>query len=42
MHWHSLPANLLMALALIHATAALVHHYLWRDAVLRRMLPRRH
>lgn len=37
-HWHGLAANMLMALALFHA-AALVHHYVWHDAVLRRMLP---
>ncbi|GJD70515.1 hypothetical protein MMMDOFMJ_3464 [Methylobacterium gnaphalii] len=40
-HWHGLAANLLMGLALFHAAAALVHHYLWHDAVLRRMLHRR-
>jgi cytochrome b561 len=40
-HWHGVAANLLMAVALFHATAALVHHYLWQDAVLRRMLPGR-
>ena len=40
-HWHGLAANILMAVALFHAVAALVHHYLWHDAVLRRMLPRR-
>lgn len=40
-HWHGLAANILLALALFHAVAALVHHYLWHDAVLRRMLPRR-
>lgn len=40
-HWHGLAANILMALAFFHASAALVHHYLWHDAVLRRMLPRR-
>jgi cytochrome b561 len=40
-HWHGLAANVLMALALFHAVAALVHHYLWHDGVLRRMLPRR-
>lgn len=40
-HWHGLAANILMALALFHAAAALVHHYLWHDAVLRRMLPGR-
>lgn len=39
-HWHGLAANILMALALFHAAAALVHHYLWHDTVLRRMLPR--
>ncbi|SFL65616.1 cytochrome b [Methylorubrum salsuginis] len=39
--WHGLAANLLLLLALFHAVAALVHHYLWHDAVLRRMLPRR-
>ncbi len=38
-HWHGLAANLLMALALFHAVAALVHHYVWHDAVLSRMLP---
>ena len=37
-HWHGLLANLLMAVALFHTTAALVHHYLWHDTVLRRML----
>ena len=37
--WHGLAANILMALALFHAVAALLHHYLWHDAVLRRMLP---
>lgn len=40
-HWHGLAANILMALALFHAVAALIHHYLWHDAVLRRMMPRR-
>jgi cytochrome b561 len=25
----------------VHAAAALAHHYLWRDAVLLRMLPAR-
>lgn len=38
--WHGLAANILMALALFHAAAALVHHYLWRDTILRRMMPR--
>jgi cytochrome b561 len=40
-HWHGIAANLLMAVALFHAAAALVHHYLWQDAILRRMLPGR-
>ncbi|MCJ2137044.1 cytochrome b/b6 domain-containing protein [Methylobacterium sp. J-026] len=37
--WHGLAANILMVLALFHAAAALVHHYLWHDTILRRMLP---
>ncbi len=40
-HWHGLAANILMAVAAFHAAAALVHHYLWHDAVLRRILPSR-
>ena len=38
-HWHGLAANILLGLALFHAAAALVHRYLWHDAVLERMLP---
>jgi len=38
-NWHGLAANILLALAAFHAGAALVHHYLWRDGVLARMLP---
>jgi cytochrome b561 len=38
-HWHGLAANILLALAFLHAAAALVHHYIFRDGVLRRMLP---
>ena len=30
---------LILGLAGFHAAAALVHHYFWRDGVLRRMLP---
>lgn len=41
-YWHGLAANILMAVALFHAVAALVHHYLWHDAILRRILPARH
>lgn len=37
--WHGLAANILLGLALFHASAALVHHYLWQDGVLTRMLP---
>jgi len=38
---HALGANSLMILAGIHAAAALFHHYVWKDGVLRRMLPAR-
>ena len=38
-HWHGLVANALLALALFHAFAALVHHYIWRDGLLHRILP---
>jgi cytochrome b561 len=38
---HELLANAIMVLAALHACAALVHHYLWKDQVLRRMLPGR-
>jgi cytochrome b561 len=38
---HELSANVLLAIALFHAGAALVHHFVLKDAVLRRMLPRR-
>ncbi|GEO99563.1 cytochrome b [Methylobacterium haplocladii] len=40
-HWHGLAANALMVVALFHATAALIHHYVWHDAVLVRILPGR-
>lgn len=40
-HWHSLAANILLGLAFLHAAAALTHHYIIRDNVLRRMLPGR-
>ena len=36
---HGLAADALLVLALVHAGAALIHHYVWRDGVLRRMLP---
>lgn len=36
---HEFLANLLLALAALHAGAALVHHYLFKDDALKRMLP---
>jgi cytochrome b561 len=39
--WHELLAYTLAGLVFVHAVAALAHHYLWRDAVLLRMLPAR-
>lgn len=38
---HEVAANAVIVLAAVHAGAALVHHYLWKDQVLRRMLPER-
>ena len=38
--WHGLAANVLLGLAGFHAAAALLHHYVWHDGLLRRMLPR--
>jgi cytochrome b561 len=35
--WHDLAANSIMVLAGLHALAALFHHYVLRDGVLRRM-----
>jgi cytochrome b561 len=37
--WHGLAANILLAVAFLHALAALAHHYIMRDRVLQRMLP---
>jgi len=37
--WHALGANALMTVAGLHAAAALFHHYVLRDATLRRMWP---
>jgi cytochrome b561 len=37
--WHALAANGILILAGLHAAAALFHHYVLRDGVLRRMLP---
>jgi cytochrome b561 len=38
-HWHDLGANVLMGLVVLHSAAALVHHFAFRDGVLRRMMP---
>ncbi len=38
---HGIAARLLFVLALVHAAAALKHHFIDRDDVLRRMLPMR-
>ena len=37
--WHALAANTVLIVAGVHAAAALFHHYVLRDATLRRMLP---
>ncbi len=37
---HATIGYLILALAGLHASAALVHRFLWHDGVLRRMLPR--
>lgn len=37
--WHALAANAIMILAGVHAAAAIFHHAVLRDGVLRRMLP---
>jgi len=39
--WHGLAANVLFFVALAHAGAALLHHFVLKDGVLRRMLPAR-
>ncbi|GAC1329501.1 MAG: cytochrome b [Beijerinckiaceae bacterium] len=39
--WHGLAANFLLALAFLHAVAALVHHYVLKDRLLERMLAER-
>lgn len=35
---HALLANTVLVVAGVHALAALIHHYVWKDGVLRRML----
>jgi cytochrome b561 len=39
---HEVSANILVILAVFHMTAALVHHVVFGDNTLRRMLPRHH
>jgi len=39
---HATIGWLILALAGLHAAAALIHHYVWKDGVLGRMLPNRH
>ncbi len=39
-NWHGLASNVLVGLAFLHACAALAHHYVLKDDVLHRMLPR--
>jgi cytochrome b561 len=39
--WHETLAHALLIVAGIHATAALLHHYVLKDSVLKRMLPER-
>lgn len=39
LHIHNFLADALLILAGIHAGAALIHHYVWRDRTLARMLP---
>jgi cytochrome b561 len=36
---HDINAWVIMGIVGVHAIAALVHHFVWRDAVLQRMLP---
>jgi cytochrome b561 len=38
---HALSANILVCLAGFHAAIGLAHHFVWKDTVLRRMLPAR-
>lgn len=37
--WHALAANAVLIVAGLHSAAALFHHFILRDATLRRMLP---
>jgi cytochrome b561 len=37
--WHEFAADVLIAVAFLHALAALFHQYVWRDHLVQRMLP---
>jgi cytochrome b561 len=37
--WHGLTANIIIAVVLFHSAAALFHHHVIKDSVLRRMWP---
>jgi cytochrome b561 len=37
--WHGFAANCVLAVAALHASAALLHYYLKRDGILERMIP---
>jgi cytochrome b561 len=37
--WHGLTANIIIAVVLFHSAAALFHHHVIKDRVLRRMWP---
>jgi cytochrome b561 len=37
--WHGWAANSLLIVSLCHAAAGLLHHFVWKDDVLRRMWP---
>ena len=39
--WHGLAANILLVVAALHSAAAVAHHFILKDDVLRRMLPGR-
>ena len=39
--WHATTGTVILIVAGVHASAALVHRYLWHDGVLGRMLPGR-
>jgi cytochrome b561 len=40
-NWHGLAADAVLIVALVHAAAALIHQYVWRDGLLDRMVIRR-